>query len=125
MVQKIGQDEFEAFINNHRIVIVDFSAEWCGPCKNLGKLLEDNVAPKIAGRAELVNIDIDENQDLAQGLQINSVPTMMFFFNGKRIVFEGNEGSENQDRITGYHPQIGQLIETIVDELENTPDPTD
>jgi thioredoxin 1 len=122
MVTEISENELETLIKEKKIVIVDFSAVWCGPCKNLGKLLEDKVAPQLASHPDvaLVKIDIDKNRGLASGLQIMGVPTMMFFFKGKRVMFEGQKGQE--DRIVGFVPNIADIIMEIVKNLESQPD---
>jgi putative thioredoxin len=74
------QDVLEA--SRQMPVVVDFWASWCGPCKTLGPLLE-NVARALAGRAKVVKVDTDAEQQLARQFQIRSIPTVMLFQNGK------------------------------------------
>ena len=75
-------------------VIVDFWAEWCGPCKTLGPMLEAAVH-KAKGRVRMVKIDVDRNQRLAQmlaqqGLPLQSIPTVVAFANGQPVdMFQG------------------------------------
>ena len=64
------------------LVIVDFWAPWCGPCKDLGPRLEKVVSANN-DKIKLVKINIDENQELAGQLQIQSIPTVFAFKNGK------------------------------------------
>lgn len=123
MVKEINEDELDEYIKNKKIVIVDFSAVWCGPCKSLGKILEEKVVPKLESRDDvaLVKIDIDKNRGIAEGLQIMSVPSMMFFFKGQRIVFQGENG-QNEDRIVGFSPNIDQVIFSLIEQLDKTPE---
>jgi thioredoxin 1 len=69
-------------------VLVDFSAEWCGPCKMLSPILEA-LATAVQGRATVAKIDVDEAQKIAGNYDITSVPTLILFVDGvekKRVV---------------------------------------
>ena len=79
-------------------VLVDFWAEWCGPCKMLGPVL-DQVATEYAGRAKVAKVNIDENGDLAQRYRIQSIPTLLYFVNGE--VRNQNVGAVSKKVITG------------------------
>ena len=73
---------FQELINSEKPVLVDFFAEWCGPCKTMAPILQE-VAGKVEGRARIVKIDVDKNQQVAQQLGIRSVPTLMIFQNSE------------------------------------------
>jgi thioredoxin 1 len=64
-----------------RLVIVDFHAHWCGPCKMLAPLLK-NIAKKYSQDVRIVKVDIDRNRELAQKLNIQSIPFVVFFRDG-------------------------------------------
>ena len=81
----IGQSEFNSEVieaSKKNLIIVDFWAPWCGPCKTLGPLIE-KVVSQSAGKVKLIKINIDENQELAAQLQIQSIPTVYAFKNGR------------------------------------------
>ncbi|NDV43600.1 thioredoxin [Flagellimonas sediminis] len=75
---------FSDLINTDQLVLIDFSAEWCGPCKMLAPILSQ-VKQELGDSLKIVKIDVDKNQGLANTYQVRGVPTMMFFKNGKQL----------------------------------------
>ncbi|MBT5375047.1 MAG: thioredoxin, partial [Rhodospirillaceae bacterium] len=77
-------------------VIVDFWAPWCGPCKQLTPVLE-NAVTQAQGRLRLVKINVDENPELAQQMQVQSVPAVFAFFEGRAV--DGFAGAVPESQI--------------------------
>ena len=76
---------FDAEIGNSREpVLVDFWAEWCGPCRMVGPVIEA-LASEYEGRAKIAKVDVDNNQQIAARLGIRSIPTVMLFHNGRIV----------------------------------------
>ena len=77
-------EKFDDLITSNIPVLVDFYAEWCGPCKMMKPILEDVKAMK-GEKVRVVKVDVDKHQELAAYYQIQSVPTLMIFKDGKQL----------------------------------------
>lgn len=73
---------FKSLIESNTPTLIDFYADWCGPCQVLGPIVEE-VKQEVGEKATVLKIDVDRNQELAQRLQIRSIPTMMIFKGGE------------------------------------------
>ncbi len=82
-ITDLGEKSFDKFVKEGRAV-VDFWAEWCGPCKMMSPIFED-VASELKGKVKFGKVDVEKNQDLAQRFQVMSIPTLIFFDKGKQI----------------------------------------
>lgn len=80
-------EQFETMIRENKIVLVDFFATWCGPCKMIAPMIEQ-VAEEYTGKAAVLKIDVDEEPDLAAQFGIESIPTVILFKDGQPINVE-------------------------------------
>ncbi len=78
------KSNFNTIINSETPVLVDFFADWCGPCKVLAPILKE-VKDELGDRIKIVKIDVDKNQPLSAKYQVRGVPTMILFKNGKQL----------------------------------------
>lgn len=74
--------KFQEIIASHPLVLVDFFAEWCGPCKMMKPVLEE-LKHKMGNRLIILKVDIDKNQSIAMAYQIQSVPTFILWNEGQ------------------------------------------
>lgn len=94
MVKKISQEEFEQ-VKNDDLAVIDFSAEWCGPCKMLAPVMEE-VSKELGDSVSFYNIDVDQNIDIAQQYRIASIPALLVLKKGEQV-----------DMQVGFQPKDG------------------
>lgn len=86
---------FNEIINQKVPVLIDFKADWCGPCKMMTPILKE-VKQKLKDNVKIIKIDVDNNQELAAKYQVKGVPTLILFRGGKQVwrqsgVLQANE----------------------------------
>ncbi len=99
MVKKISQAEFEQ-VKQDELAVIDFSAEWCGPCKMLAPVMEE-VSQELGDKASFYNVDVDENMGLAQQYRIVSIPAVLVLKKGEKV-----------DMQIGFQPK-GGIVDMI------------
>ena len=93
MVQHVSEVDFnEVVLKYEGVVLVDFWATWCGPCKMIAPVVEE-VSNEVSN-ARFVKVDVDQNENLANKYQISSIPTLMIFKNGTPV-----------DTLVGFMPK--------------------
>jgi thioredoxin 1 len=85
--------EFENVIGKNDLVVVDFWAPWCGPCRMIAPIMEE-LAKALSGKAVIAKVNVDENQIVPQKFGIMGIPTILIFKKGKLV-----------DKIVGYVPK--------------------
>lgn len=81
MIKHINEKEFESEIKDKK-VIIDFYADWCGPCKMLSKVIESY---DREGKLDILKVNVDESNELANKYQVFSIPTVVVLENGKEL----------------------------------------
>ncbi|MEI7942730.1 MAG: thioredoxin [Candidatus Riflemargulisbacteria bacterium] len=102
MVLQVTDDNFKAEVldQKDKLVVVDFFADWCGPCKMMAPVL-DQVSLQLGDRAKIVKLNTDNNQDTSMQYQITGIPCLIVFKNGKEV-----------ERLVGFRP-APQLLQDI------------
>ena len=84
-MQRVDQDSFDTEVLKSEVpVVVDFYADWCGPCKRMEPLLE-KVSGEYSGKVKVVKLNSDENQQLALKYQVRGLPTLILFRGGAEV----------------------------------------
>lgn len=81
---EITDSNFNEIINTDQVVLVDFWAEWCGPCKMVGPIVEE-LASEYIGKAVIGKLDVDSNHEVSTQFEVRNIPTLLFFKNGKVV----------------------------------------
>ena len=104
-IVKLTDEDFEAHAKTSPLLLVDFWAEWCGPCRMIAPILEE-LAKEYQGRLLIGKLNVDENRQTAARFGIRSIPTLLLFKNGSRV-----------EQIVGAHPEAS--IKAKIDQLLN------
>lgn len=97
--------DFDAQVKAQPLIVVDFWAEWCGPCRMVAPVLEE-LANEYGDRLAVGKVNVDENRQTAARFGIRSIPTLMFFRGGSRV-----------DQVIGAHPKA--TLKAKIDQLLN------
>jgi thioredoxin 1 len=80
----MGKSSFQALINSEKPVLIDFYADWCGPCKAFAPVLKE-IKKEVGDQVKVVKINVDNNPAISQQLEIRSIPTLMIFKKGNVV----------------------------------------
>jgi len=104
LVNEVNDTNFEAeVLKSSQPVLVDFWAEWCGPCKRIAPTIEA-IAEKYQGRAKVVKLNVDENGERPSGLGVRGIPTLILFRDGNEV-----------ERIVGAPPNAKEFLSELLD----------
>ncbi len=102
-ILKMTDADFDMQVKAQPLLVVDFWAEWCGPCRMIAPALEE-LAGEYADRLAVGKVNVDENRQIAARFGIRSIPTLLFFRDGSRV-----------DQVVGAHPKA--TIKAKIDQL--------
>ena len=103
MAKEFTDANFDELLSSNKVVVADFWATWCGPCKAMGPSI-DELSAEYEGQALIGKVDVEENNDLAEKYAIRSVPTLIFFKDGEMV-----------DKVVGLQPKAA--IEVKIKDL--------
>lgn len=99
----LTDEDFDAQVKEKPLLLVDFWAEWCGPCRMIAPSLEE-LATEYKDRVAVGKVNVDENRKVATKFGVRSIPTLLFFRDGARV-----------DQVVGAHPKA--TIKAKIDQL--------
>lgn len=103
-MKTVNFQEFKLSLEENQLVLVDFYADWCGPCRMMAPVIKE-ISEELNGKAEVLKVNVDEERELAAQYNIVSIPTLMLFKSGKPVA-----------QILGFRPKnvITNLIKQYV-----------
>lgn len=97
---------FQEIINQDKPVLIDFSAEWCGPCKMMAPVLQQ-VKKKVGDNASIVKIDVDRNPQISAQFKIRGVPTFILFKDGEQVWRQsGMQSADFLENLLNQHATV-------------------
>ncbi|MCD7932112.1 MAG: thioredoxin [Tannerellaceae bacterium] len=84
MAIEVTDSNFEELVNSGKHMVLDFWAEWCGPCRMVGPIIDD-LSKEYAGRVTIGKMDVDDNNDVVSKFGIRNIPTVLFFKDGEVV----------------------------------------
>ena len=106
-VIEVDSKEFREILSKYKVVVADFWAEWCMPCRIVSPIIE-KLARRYAGRAVFVKVNVDYNQDLAAENGILSIPTIIVYVNGREY-----------ERFIGAFPGLEKKLSLLIEQLSS------
>lgn len=83
-VTKVPEAEFETLLGSENFLVVDFSANWCGPCRVVAPLME-KLSEEYKESIKVIKIDVDQDKPLAKKYEVKTIPAVLFFKNGELV----------------------------------------
>ena len=83
-VSKVPEAEFETLLKSENLLVVDFTATWCGPCRVVAPLMEQ-LAQEYQEQIKVIKIDVDTDKPLAKKYEVRTIPAVLFFKNGELV----------------------------------------
>jgi thioredoxin 1 len=84
MIKDLNDSNFKSSLNNNEFVLVDFYAQWCGPCRTISKYL-DSVSDKLSNNAIIYKVDVEEAENISEEYNVQNLPCVILFKNGVEI----------------------------------------
>jgi len=94
MAIEITDANYEQYANSGKLVVIDFWAQWCGPCRAIAPMI-DELATEYEGRAIIGKLDVDDNPEICEKFGIRNIPTIIFVKNGELVDKQVGAGAKN------------------------------